>query len=156
MFSGACPVVPTGKKRRLLLVHGTFSKSHAFFNGIEARNWDALQFQLMVFLLITMVGVIAALAVGGGAYCFGFARYTTTPGVLELSAAAAQEKIEKAGLEYAEGDPAYSEDVAKGLVIAGAGVLAAVGVIYGVGSIVAVVLGWIAMLRHGQVEPGRD
>lgn len=68
-------------------------------------------------LLLLVLALVAALAVGGGAYWFGFARYTTTPGVLELSAAAAQEKIEKAGLEYAEGDPAYSEDVAKGLVI---------------------------------------
>lgn len=68
-------------------------------------------------LLLLVLALVAALAVGGGAYWFGVARYTTTPSVIELDAAAAQKKIEKAGLEYAEADPQYSEDIAKGLVI---------------------------------------
>jgi putative ATP-binding cassette transporter len=39
----------------------------AFFNGIEARNWDAVQFQLMVFLLITLGAILS----GMGQYWFG-------------------------------------------------------------------------------------
>jgi hypothetical protein len=36
------PVTPSGKKRRLLLVHGTFSKTDAFLNGFEhAPNGNA-------------------------------------------------------------------------------------------------------------------
>jgi putative ATP-binding cassette transporter len=39
----------------------------AFFNGIEARNWDVVQFQLLVFLLITLGAVLS----GMGQYWFG-------------------------------------------------------------------------------------
>ena len=39
----------------------------AFCNGLEARNWDAVQFQLMVFLLITLGAIIS----GMGQYWFG-------------------------------------------------------------------------------------
>jgi putative ATP-binding cassette transporter len=39
----------------------------AFFNGIEARNWDAVQFQLMIFLLITLGAILS----GMGQYWFG-------------------------------------------------------------------------------------
>ncbi len=39
----------------------------AFFNGLEARNWDAVQFQLMVFLLITLGAILS----GMGQYWFG-------------------------------------------------------------------------------------
>jgi putative ATP-binding cassette transporter len=39
----------------------------AFFNGIEARNWDAVQFQLLVFLLITLGAILS----GMGQYWFG-------------------------------------------------------------------------------------
>ncbi|KQZ69871.1 Stk1 family PASTA domain-containing Ser/Thr kinase [Nocardioides sp. Root151] len=67
--------------------------------------------------LLLVLALVAALVIGGGAYWFGVARYTTAPGVLELTAAEAKQKIEKAGLEYAEGDPEYSESVAKGAVI---------------------------------------
>ncbi|WP_240938111.1 Stk1 family PASTA domain-containing Ser/Thr kinase [Nocardioides sp. JQ2195] len=67
--------------------------------------------------LLLVLALLAALAVGGGAYWFGVARYTTTPSVIELTAAAAQQKIEAAGLEFAEADPEYSEDIRKGLVI---------------------------------------
>jgi putative ATP-binding cassette transporter len=39
----------------------------AFFNGIEARNWDAVQFQLLMFLLITLGAILS----GMGQYWFG-------------------------------------------------------------------------------------
>jgi putative ATP-binding cassette transporter len=39
----------------------------AFFNGIEARNWDTVEFQLMVFLLITLGAILS----GMGQYWFG-------------------------------------------------------------------------------------
>jgi vitamin B12/bleomycin/antimicrobial peptide transport system ATP-binding/permease protein len=39
----------------------------AFFNAIEARNWDAVQVQLLVFLLITLGAILS----GMGQYWFG-------------------------------------------------------------------------------------
>lgn len=39
----------------------------AFFNAIEARNWDAVQVQLMVFLLITLGAILS----GMGQFWFG-------------------------------------------------------------------------------------
>jgi vitamin B12/bleomycin/antimicrobial peptide transport system ATP-binding/permease protein len=39
----------------------------AFFNAIEARNWDAVQFQLLVFLLITLGAILS----GMGQFWFG-------------------------------------------------------------------------------------
>ena len=39
----------------------------AFFNGIEKRDWDAVQFQLVVFLLITVGAILS----GMGQYWFG-------------------------------------------------------------------------------------
>ena len=39
----------------------------AFFNGIEKRDWDAVQFQLGVFLLITLGAILS----GMGQYWFG-------------------------------------------------------------------------------------
>lgn len=64
--------------------------------------------------------LLAVLLVGGialGAWWFGWERYTTTPGVLGLDEAAASAKLEAAGLEAEAGEPAYSENVAAGMVI---------------------------------------
>ncbi|CAM3896249.1 PASTA domain-containing protein [Nocardioides zeicaulis] len=66
---------------------------------------------LLVLALLLVVGV------GVGAWWFGWARYTTTPGVLGLDEAAATARLDKAGLDAEAGDPAYSENVAPGLVI---------------------------------------
>jgi serine/threonine-protein kinase len=60
---------------------------------------------------------VIALAAGIGAYWFGWARYTATPGVIGLSQKAATAKLEQAGLEVRIGDPAYSESVPKGRVL---------------------------------------
>ncbi|WP_407940982.1 PASTA domain-containing protein [Nocardioides flavus (ex Wang et al. 2016)] len=64
--------------------------------------------------------VLAVLLLGGvaaGAWWFGWERWTTTPGVLNLDEAAATAELEDAGLQAEAGDPAYSENVAAGLVI---------------------------------------
>ena len=61
---------------------------------------------LLALLLVAGVGV--------GAYWFGWERYTTTPGVLGLDEAAATAELEDAGLDAEAGDPAYSENVARG------------------------------------------
>jgi eukaryotic-like serine/threonine-protein kinase len=60
---------------------------------------------------------VLALLVGLGGWYLGVARYTHTPAVINLSAAAAKAKVEKAGLTFEEGEPAYSETVAKGSVV---------------------------------------
>ena len=52
-----------------------------------------------------------------GAYWFGWARYTATPGVIGLSQQAAVAKLEHAGLESKVGAPAFSETVPKGRVV---------------------------------------
>jgi serine/threonine-protein kinase len=63
------------------------------------------------------VALVIALAAGLGAYWFGWARYTATPGVIGLSQAAAVQKLDAAGLKATVGTPAYSETVPKGLVV---------------------------------------
>lgn len=68
---------------------------------------------------VTLVlALLLALAVGVGAWWFGFARYASTPGVLQLPQAAATAKLKAAGLEVKVSDPAYSDTVPKGKVMA--------------------------------------
>jgi serine/threonine-protein kinase len=66
---------------------------------------------------VLAVALVIALAAGVGAYWFGWARYTATPGVIGLSQQAATARLDHAGLDATLGRPAYSEDVAKGLVV---------------------------------------
>ncbi len=68
--------------------------------------------------LILALALFLALAVGVGAWWFGWARWTQMPSVLELSRSAAISKLDKAGLDARLGDPAYSETVPKGQVLA--------------------------------------
>ncbi|HEX4472377.1 MAG TPA: Stk1 family PASTA domain-containing Ser/Thr kinase [Nocardioides sp.] len=67
--------------------------------------------------LLLVVALVIALAAGLGAYWFGWARYTATPGVIGLSQQAAVAKLEHAGLESKLGAPAFSETVPKGRVV---------------------------------------
>lgn len=68
--------------------------------------------------LLLALALAVALAAGGGAYWFGWARYTSTPGVILLPQAQAERTLEQAGLEVAYTDPAFSETVPAGQVLA--------------------------------------
>ena len=68
--------------------------------------------------LALVLAVLLIAAVGAGAWWVGFGRYTTTPGVLRLSQAAATHRLESAGLHVKVASPAYSDTVAKGQVMA--------------------------------------
>ncbi|WP_232524846.1 Stk1 family PASTA domain-containing Ser/Thr kinase [Nocardioides mangrovicus] len=67
---------------------------------------------------IMLIGLlVAALAVGVGAWYFGIARYTNTPGVINLAQADAKDKITQAGLKFKVGGQAYSTGVPQGAVV---------------------------------------
>lgn len=68
--------------------------------------------------LTLVLALLLALVIGVGAWWFGFARYASTPGVLQLTQAAATSKLHAAGLQVKVAPPAYSDTVAKGRVIA--------------------------------------
>ena len=68
--------------------------------------------------VLLVLALLLALAGGAGAYWFGWARYTTTPGVLGMAQSAAEAKLDAAGLTFDYTDPAYSETVAAGQVLA--------------------------------------
>ena len=68
---------------------------------------------------VTLVlALLLALVVGGGAWWFGFGRYADAPGVLQLTQAQAESRLAAAGLHVRLADPAYSNVVAKGRVMA--------------------------------------
>ena len=67
-------------------------------------------------ILLALVLLLAALAGVGGWY-YGIARYTSTPGVINLSQAQAADKIEAAGLAFETGRSEFSETVTAGSVI---------------------------------------
>ena len=67
-------------------------------------------------VLLAVVVTLAVLAALGGWY-FGIARYTATPGILNLSASAARAKLDEAGLGMKVERQAYSETVNRGFVI---------------------------------------
>jgi serine/threonine-protein kinase len=67
--------------------------------------------------VLLVLALVLALLVGGGAYWLGWARYTSTPGVLGMTEAEAEAKLEAAGLEVEYADPVYSETVPDGRVI---------------------------------------
>jgi serine/threonine-protein kinase len=67
--------------------------------------------------ILLVLALLVAAAVGTGAWWFGYARYSETPGVIGLTQAAATTKLEDAGLDVALGEPEYSETVAAGKVI---------------------------------------
>jgi len=67
--------------------------------------------------ILLVLAVLVAGALGVGAWWFGYARYTTTPGVIGLTQAEATERLEGAGLEVVVGEPDYSSTVKRGRVI---------------------------------------
>jgi serine/threonine-protein kinase len=66
---------------------------------------------------LLVLALVLALLVGGGAYWLGWARYTTTPGVLGMTQSEAEAKLEDAGFKVEFADPAYSETVPEGSVV---------------------------------------
>jgi serine/threonine-protein kinase len=66
--------------------------------------------------MLVVVLALAVLAALAGWY-FGIARYTSTPGVLNLTQSAARVKLDQAGLGMKVEDHAFSETVSKGYVI---------------------------------------
>jgi eukaryotic-like serine/threonine-protein kinase len=66
---------------------------------------------------ILLVALLVALLAGVGAYWFGWARYTATPGVLGLSQRAATSKLDAMGLRVTVGAGAYSDSVPRGHVV---------------------------------------
>jgi beta-lactam-binding protein with PASTA domain len=67
-------------------------------------------------LLLALVLLLATVAGVAGWY-YGMGRYTTTPGVINLSVEQARTKVEAAGLGFKVGDREYSETVTAGSVI---------------------------------------
>lgn len=67
--------------------------------------------------LITVLAVLLAAGLGTGAWWYGYARYTSAPGVLGLTEKAATSRLEGAGLVVEVGDPSYSDTVEAGHVI---------------------------------------
>ena len=68
--------------------------------------------------LTLLLALLLVVGVGVGAWWFGFARYEQAPGVLGLDQTSAIARLDEAGLKGDVGDPAYSETVAAGLVLA--------------------------------------
>ncbi len=68
------------------------------------------------WVLLTVV-LLLALVAGAGGWYLGVARYTVTPGVLNLSEAAARAKLDAAGLSLEVSEESYSETVARDAVI---------------------------------------
>jgi serine/threonine-protein kinase len=67
--------------------------------------------------LLLLLGLLLAVSGAAGAWWVGEGRFVGTPGVLNLSAAAAQAKVEAAGLSFEVGGRAYSETVERGSVV---------------------------------------
>jgi eukaryotic-like serine/threonine-protein kinase len=67
--------------------------------------------------VLLVVVLLLAVAAAAGGWWLGDGRYITTPGVLNMTAAAAEKKIEAEGLSFRIGGRAYSETVTTGSVM---------------------------------------
>ncbi|WP_340538664.1 Stk1 family PASTA domain-containing Ser/Thr kinase [Nocardioides sp. GXZ039] len=67
--------------------------------------------------LLLVLALVLALVVGGGAFWYGWARYTAAPSVTGQDRAAAVAAIEDAGLEVDFADPVYDSEVPEGSVV---------------------------------------
>jgi beta-lactam-binding protein with PASTA domain/serine/threonine protein kinase len=67
-----------------------------------------------VWLVVVLVLAVAAALAG---WYFGIARYTVTPGVIDMSRSAAQAKLDQTGLDLKVKGTAYSETVVKSNVV---------------------------------------
>ncbi len=67
--------------------------------------------------ILLALALVIALAVGGGAYWYGEARYTTAPSVLGLTKSDAVQQLEDAGLTVVYGDKVYDSELPAGSVV---------------------------------------
>jgi serine/threonine-protein kinase len=67
--------------------------------------------------ILLVLALLVAAAVGTGAWYVGFARYTTTPAVLQLTPEEATQRLEDADLDVKIGEPKYSDTVDAGHVL---------------------------------------
>jgi beta-lactam-binding protein with PASTA domain len=67
--------------------------------------------------VLLVVVLLLAVAAGVGGWWFGAGRYVTTPGVINLTASAAADKVHAAGLGFRVAGSAYSETVPVGSVV---------------------------------------
>ena len=67
--------------------------------------------------LLLLALLLLAVSAAAGAWWLGEGRFVSTPGVLNLSAAAAQARVEAAGLSFEVGGRTYSETVDRGSVV---------------------------------------
>ncbi|WP_245155113.1 Stk1 family PASTA domain-containing Ser/Thr kinase [Nocardioides sp. 1609] len=67
--------------------------------------------------VLLVLALVLALAVGGGAFWYGWARYTAAPTVVGESRAVAIAAVEDAELEIAFAEPVYDSDVPEGDVV---------------------------------------
>ncbi|QWC86744.1 Stk1 family PASTA domain-containing Ser/Thr kinase [Nocardioidaceae bacterium] len=63
------------------------------------------------------VALVLAMVVGGLAWWFGLGRYTTTPALVTLTPAAAEDRVEEAGLSFTVSGRDWSETVPAGQVL---------------------------------------
>jgi beta-lactam-binding protein with PASTA domain len=68
--------------------------------------------------LLLLLALLLVAGGGVGAWWFGWERYTSAPAVLGMMQKPAEKKLEAAGLVVEVGDPAYSETVPEGRVLA--------------------------------------
>ncbi len=67
--------------------------------------------------ILLLLALLLVAGGGAGAYWFGYARYTTTPGVIGMGQTTAIDRLERAGLSGQADDGSYSETVPVGEVI---------------------------------------
>ncbi len=67
--------------------------------------------------LLLVLALLVALAIGGGAFWYGWARYTQAPTVLGQDQTAAVAALEDAGLDVAYDDPVYDAELPAGTVV---------------------------------------
>ncbi|CAN5536157.1 Stk1 family PASTA domain-containing Ser/Thr kinase [soil metagenome] len=67
--------------------------------------------------ILMVLALVVALAIGGGAYWYGEARYIAAPSVLGADGDTAAQTLDTAELVVAYADPVYSADLPKGAVV---------------------------------------
>ncbi|CAN5158344.1 Stk1 family PASTA domain-containing Ser/Thr kinase [soil metagenome] len=67
--------------------------------------------------ILLLVVLLLALGAGVGGWWYGSGRYTTSPGLINMTAGEARDKLASVGLGYQEGEHAFSETVDEGIVI---------------------------------------